>query len=117
MVRVFVSGFGIVSPLGIGKDAFFQGLREGRVAIRRMDSDLDLTGIEAKVAAPCDSFDPLASFPPSAPSAWAALPRWPLWPQNSPKKRRNSLRMTGERWWWEQGLVPWKSFWKTTLPF
>jgi len=64
MVRVFVSGFGIVSPLGIGKDAFFQGLREGRVAIRRVDSDLDLTGIEAKVAAPCDSFDPLAFLPP-----------------------------------------------------
>ena len=64
MARVFISGFGVVSPLGIGKDAFFQGLREGRVAIRRVDSDLDLTGIEAKVAAPCDSFDPLAFLPP-----------------------------------------------------
>jgi len=64
MARVFISGFGVVSPLGIGKDAFFQGLREGRVAIRRVDSDLDLTGIDAKVAAPCDSFDPLAFLPP-----------------------------------------------------
>jgi len=64
MARVFVSGFGIVSPLGIGKDAFFQGLRESRVAIRRVDRDLDLTGIEAKVAAPCDGFDPLAFLPP-----------------------------------------------------
>lgn len=64
MARVFISGFGVVSPLGIGKDAFFQGLREGRVAIRRVDRDFDLTGIEAKVAAPCDGFDPLAFLPP-----------------------------------------------------
>jgi 3-oxoacyl-[acyl-carrier-protein] synthase II len=64
MARVFISGFGVVSPLGIGKDAFFQGLREGRVAIRRVDGDLDLKGIEAKVAAPCDGFDPLAFLPP-----------------------------------------------------
>ncbi len=64
MPRVFVSGFGIVSPLGIGKDVFFQGLREGRVAIRRVDRDFDLAGIEAKVAAPCDGFDPLAFLSP-----------------------------------------------------
>lgn len=64
MARVFISGFGVVSPLGIGKDAFFQGLREGRVAIRRVDGDLDLKGIAAKVAAPCDGFDPLAFLPP-----------------------------------------------------
>ncbi|MEN3010869.1 MAG: beta-ketoacyl-ACP synthase II [Candidatus Bipolaricaulaceae bacterium] len=57
---MFVSGFGVVSPLGVGRAAFFQGLREGRVAIRRVDQDLDLSGIGAKVAAPCDGFDPLA---------------------------------------------------------
>lgn len=55
-----MSGFGVVSPLGVGRAAFFQGLREGRVAIRRVDQDLDLSGIGAKVAAPCDGFDPLA---------------------------------------------------------
>ncbi|MCS7216288.1 MAG: beta-ketoacyl-[acyl-carrier-protein] synthase family protein [Candidatus Bipolaricaulota bacterium] len=63
MPRVFVSGFGVVSPLGVGRAAFFQGLREGRVAIRRVDQDLDLPGIGAKVAAPCDGFDPLAFLP------------------------------------------------------
>ncbi|MCX7850263.1 beta-ketoacyl-[acyl-carrier-protein] synthase family protein [Thermus sp.] len=60
---MFVSGFGVVSPLGVGRAAFFQGLREGRVAIRRVDQDLDLPGIGAKVAAPCDGFDPLAFLP------------------------------------------------------
>lgn len=58
-----MSGFGVVSPLGVGRAAFFQGLREGRVAIRRVDQDLDLPGIGAKVAAPCDGFDPLAFLP------------------------------------------------------
>jgi 3-oxoacyl-[acyl-carrier-protein] synthase II len=62
--RVFITGFGVVSPLGIGREAFFTGLRTGRVAIRRVDQDLDLQGIEAKVAAPCDSFDPGAFLSP-----------------------------------------------------
>lgn len=61
---MLVSGFGVVSPLGVGRDAFFQGLREGRVAIRRVDHELDLSGIGAKVAAPCDGFDPGAFLPP-----------------------------------------------------
>lgn len=64
MRRVFVTGFGVVSPLGVGRTAFFQGLREGRVAIRRVDEELDLEGIGAKVIAPCDHFDPLAFLPP-----------------------------------------------------
>lgn len=59
---MFISGFGVISPLGVGKDAFFQGLREARVAIRRVDRELDLPGIGAKVAAPCD-FDPVSFLP------------------------------------------------------
>lgn len=62
--RVFVTGFGVVSPLGVGREAFFQGLRQARVAIRRVDAELGLEGIEAKVAAPCDGFDPLAFLSP-----------------------------------------------------
>ncbi|MGQ9700012.1 MAG: beta-ketoacyl-[acyl-carrier-protein] synthase family protein [Candidatus Bipolaricaulaceae bacterium] len=64
MRRVFVSGFGVVSPLGVGRATFFQGLREGRVAIRQVDKELDLEGIGAKVVAPCDHFDPLSFLPP-----------------------------------------------------
>ena len=58
MTRVLVSGLGIVSPLGIGREAFFQGLREARVAIRRVDDIYDLEGIGAKVGAPVMDFDP-----------------------------------------------------------
>ncbi len=64
MPRVFLTGFGVVSPLGVGRTSFFQGLREGRVAIRRVQGDLDLEGVGAKVIAPCDGFDPLAFLSP-----------------------------------------------------
>ncbi len=64
MSRVWVTGLGVVCPLGVGRDAFFQGLREARVAIRRVDEDMDLSGIKSKVAGVADDFDPLALIPP-----------------------------------------------------
>jgi len=62
--KVWVTGLGLVTPLGVGRDAFFSGLREGRVAIRRVDTDIDLSGIKACVAGVASSFDPLALIPP-----------------------------------------------------
>ena len=64
MPRVWVTGLGVVCPLGVGRAAFFQGLREARVAIRRVDEDVDLAGIRSKVAGVADGFDPLALIPP-----------------------------------------------------
>ena len=58
MRRVFVTGIGVISPLGIGTDAFFRGLKEARIAIRRVDDLLDLTGIRCKVGAPVADFEP-----------------------------------------------------------
>ncbi len=58
MRRVFVTGIGVISPLGIGTDAFFQGLREARIAIRRVEDVLDLEGIRSKVGAPVVDFEP-----------------------------------------------------------
>ncbi len=56
---MLVTGLGVVCPLGVGRDQFFAGLREGRVAIRRVDEELDLSGIRARVAGVADGFDPL----------------------------------------------------------
>ncbi|MBC7097598.1 beta-ketoacyl-ACP synthase II [Candidatus Bipolaricaulota bacterium] len=63
MPRVWVTGLGVISPLGVGREEFFRGLREGRVAIRRVDREIDLEGIEAKVAGVADGFDPLSFIP------------------------------------------------------
>lgn len=56
---MLVTGLGVVCPLGVGRDQFFSGLRQGRVAIRRVDEELDLRGIRARVAGVADRFDPL----------------------------------------------------------
>lgn len=61
---MFVTGLGVVSPLGVGKAGYFRGLKEGRVAIRRVDDHIDLQGIGAKVAGVVEDFDPLALIAP-----------------------------------------------------
>ncbi len=59
--RVFVTGLGVVSPLGVGREALFDGLRTGRSGIVRVDDQLDLDGLRVSVGAPCSDFEP-ASF-------------------------------------------------------
>ncbi len=39
--RVVISGIGVISPLGVGRDAFWDGLAEGRLAVR------PIAGLEA----------------------------------------------------------------------
>ena len=36
MTRVVITGIGAVSPFGIGAEFFFDGLRNGRSAVRRL---------------------------------------------------------------------------------
>lgn len=64
--RVVVTGLGLVTPIGIGKSAFFDALADGVSAGVRMDEvedqlggyPLDLEGIDTKVGAPVLGFDP-----------------------------------------------------------
>jgi 3-oxoacyl-[acyl-carrier-protein] synthase II len=57
--RVAVTGLGPVTPIGIGKDAFWDGLRSGRSGVCRVDDLVDLDGIDVKIGAPVRDFDPL----------------------------------------------------------
>jgi len=58
--RIVVTGVGPITPIGIGKDAFWDGLRSGRSGVCRVDDRIDLDGIDVKIGAPVRDFDPLA---------------------------------------------------------
>jgi 3-oxoacyl-[acyl-carrier-protein] synthase II len=56
--RVAITGVGPVTPIGIGKEGFWVGLRSGRSGVRRVDHLIDLAGIDVLIGAPILDFDP-----------------------------------------------------------
>jgi 3-oxoacyl-[acyl-carrier-protein] synthase II len=62
--RVVVTGIGVVSPIGIGKDEFWLALKEGKSGVKRVDDRIDLSGIACKIAAPVEDFEPLDFMKP-----------------------------------------------------
>ena len=59
--RVVVTGIGLVSPLGIGTEANWQGLRAGRSGIGRI-TRFDASNFAAQIAGEVKGFDPLQYF-------------------------------------------------------
>jgi len=57
MRRVVVTGIGVVSPIGIGKDEFFEGLKTGKNGVGKI-THFDATNFPAKIAAEVKNFDP-----------------------------------------------------------
>jgi minimal PKS ketosynthase (KS/KS alpha) len=57
--RVVITGIGVVAPGGIGREAFWTQLTEGRTATRAI-TFFDTTGFRSRIAAECD-FDPAAA--------------------------------------------------------
>ena len=55
--RVVVTGIGMISPLGIGNEATWQGLVEGRSGVG-MITKFDTTGFPARIAGEVHGFDP-----------------------------------------------------------
>ncbi|HYN69019.1 MAG TPA: beta-ketoacyl-[acyl-carrier-protein] synthase family protein [Candidatus Eisenbacteria bacterium] len=56
---VWITGLGLITPIGTGRDAFWAGVRAGRSPVRRIDR-FDPTPFRSQVAAQVDDFDPLA---------------------------------------------------------
>src|SRR4026208_1911431 len=54
--RVVISGMGCVTPLGIGRDAFWEGLVTGRSGVRRIEA-FDPSSSPVQIAAEIPSFD------------------------------------------------------------
>ncbi len=61
--RVWITGIGLVTPIGTGVDAFRAGLRAARSPVKRIDR-FDASAFRSQVAAQVDDFDPLAWMPP-----------------------------------------------------
>lgn len=56
--RVVVTGVGIVSPNGVGKEACWDGMISGRSAIKRV-TEFDVSMFNTKIAAQVHDFDPI----------------------------------------------------------
>ena len=54
-----ITGLGPITPVGIGKDAFWDGLRSGKSGVVRVDDRVELDGIDVKIGAPVRDFSPL----------------------------------------------------------
>jgi 3-oxoacyl-[acyl-carrier-protein] synthase II len=61
--RVVITGFGCVTPIGIGRDAFWDSLAFGRSGIRRIES-FDASGFNIQIAAEIPEFDWQAELNP-----------------------------------------------------
>ena len=57
MRRAVITGIGPVTPVGIGKEAFWNGIRSGRSAVRRV-SAFDPSQFRSQIAAQICDFDP-----------------------------------------------------------
>ena len=57
--RVVITGIGVVSPIGIGKEHFLQALKEGRSGVKPV-SGFDVRDLPSKLAAEIIDFDPHA---------------------------------------------------------
>jgi len=55
--RVVVTGLGVVSPVGIGVDKFWNAMMEGRSGVGRITA-WDPAGLDTQIAAEVRDFDP-----------------------------------------------------------
>ncbi|MGE5345693.1 MAG: beta-ketoacyl-[acyl-carrier-protein] synthase family protein [Acidithiobacillales bacterium] len=62
--RVAITGLGCVTPLGLTREEFAEGLREGRSGVSRI-SLFDPSGLPVTIAAEVKGFDPTTVMPPS----------------------------------------------------
>jgi len=55
--RVLVTGIGVVSPIGIGKDQFWESLLQGKVGVAKI-TQFDASAFPCQIAAEVKDFDP-----------------------------------------------------------
>lgn len=60
--RVVISGLGVVSAIGIGKETYWDSLRKGKSGIRKISS-FDVSSFPCQIAGEIDGFDPTDFMP------------------------------------------------------
>lgn len=65
MKRVVVTGLGAITPIGVGVENFWNGIKEGKVGIKKVDR-FDVSDYKAKVAGQIDDFDAKEHMDPKA---------------------------------------------------
>ena len=63
--RVVVTGLGAVTPIGVGVEKFWNGIKENKVGIKLIDQ-FDTTEFKAKVAGQIDDFNPKEYMEPKS---------------------------------------------------
>ncbi|MEO6350497.1 MAG: beta-ketoacyl-[acyl-carrier-protein] synthase family protein [Candidatus Limnocylindrales bacterium] len=61
--RVWITGLGLITPIGHGLDAFWLGLKAGKSPVKRIDR-FDPSAFRSQVAAQIDDFDPTTYMDP-----------------------------------------------------
>ncbi len=61
--RVWITGIGVISPIGTGRDEFWAGVRRAESPVKRIDR-FDPSPFRSQVAAQVDDFDPLDHMDP-----------------------------------------------------
>jgi 3-oxoacyl-[acyl-carrier-protein] synthase II len=56
--RVVVTGLGVITAIGTGKESFWEALRSSCSGVQRVDDLLDLTGIDVLIGSPVRDFNP-----------------------------------------------------------
>ena len=60
--RVVITGLSVCTPIGIGKDVFWDALLQGKSGVRRIQS-FDSDGFDSQIAGEIDGFDPSQYIP------------------------------------------------------
>ena len=89
--RVVVTGMGVVSPVGIGVDAFWNALLSGKSGVTPI-TEFDPTDFPVKIAGEVKDFDPSNMWGTRRPSVtWIEMLSLLLLPQKWQPKMRSSI--------------------------
>ena len=65
MIDIAITGIGVISPLGVGREAFWENCRKAKTGIRKITS-FDTSSLRSNIAGLVEGFDPRQFMPPSS---------------------------------------------------